>query len=102
MIIEFTKLDLPAPVASATSRCGIREVGHDVASLDVLADPHDHQVLGPSATWLRSMSPRLTFSRSVLDLDADGPPGMGLRIRTSADATAYAMFPDRVADLARP
>ena len=50
----------------------------------------------PRATWLRSTSPRLTFSRSVLGISmpiAD-LPGIGLRMRTSAEATAYAMFFD--------
>ena len=46
------------------------------------------------AAWLRSTSPSETVSRSVLGISmpiAD-LPGIGLRMRTSAEATAYAMF----------
>ncbi len=48
------------------------------------------------AVWLRSTSPSDTVSRSVLGISmpiAD-LPGIGERIRTSAEATAYAMFLD--------
>ncbi len=48
------------------------------------------------AAWLRSTSPRLTFSRSVLGISTPTAdlPGIGDRMRTSAEATAYAMFLD--------
>ena len=46
------------------------------------------------AAWLRRTSPRLTFSRSVFGISMPIAllPGIGDRMRTSALATAYAMF----------
>jgi hypothetical protein len=45
---------------------------------------------------LRSTSPRLTSSRSVFGISTPTAdlPGIGDRIRTSADFTAYAMLRD--------
>ena len=50
----------------------------------------------PRAAWQRSTSPRLTFSRSAfgISMPIADLPGIGLRMRTSAEATAYAMFFD--------
>ena len=72
------------------------EVRDDVAALDVLADADDHRVLGALAPrWLRSTSPSDDgLAVGVGDLDADRATcrGSGDRMRTSALATAYAMF----------
>ena len=94
-IIELMKHDLPEPVAPATSRCGI------LARLATTKPPSTSlprpQTIGwwsPRAVPDRSTSPRETISLSTLGISmpiAD-LPGIGLRIRTSAEATAYAMF----------
>ena len=90
-IIEFTKLDLPAPVAPATSRWGI------LARLAVTYPPSTSlptpMTIGCSvrlAALERSTSPSDTVSRSVfgISMPIADLPGMGDRIRTSALATA--------------
>ena len=93
--MELMKLDLPEPVAPATSRCGI---------LARLATTKPPSTSLPSPTVIgwwslralaeRSTSPSETTSLSVLGISmpiAD-LPGIGDRIRTSALATAYAML----------
>jgi hypothetical protein len=87
--------DLPAPVAPAMRMCGV---------LAMLAQTKPPSMSLPSATsigwWsftatlLRRMSPRLTFSRSVLGISMPTAdlPGIGLMMRTSGDFTAYAML----------
>ena len=97
MIIELMKLDLPEPVAPATSRCGI------FARLATTKPPSTSLPRPTSIGWWslrataeRRTSPRLTISWSMLGISmpiAD-LPGIGERIRTSALATAYAMFLD--------
>ena len=88
VIIELMKLDLPEPVAPATSRCGI------FARLATTKPPSTSLPRPTTIGWWsaravseRSTSPRETISLSVLGISmpiAD-LPGIGLRIRTSAD-----------------
>ena len=91
VIIEFTKTDLPAPVAPATRRCGI------FARLATTCPPSTSLpmpiVIGCwdlRAAGDRRMSPRLTTSLSSFGISTPIAllPGIGERIRTSADATA--------------
>ena len=91
VIIEFTNDDLPEPVAPATSRCGI---------FDMFATTKPPSTSLPSPTIIgwwslralpeRSTSPRETISLSVfgISMPIADLPGIGDRIRTSADATA--------------
>ncbi len=91
VIIELMKLDLPEPVAPATSRWGI------LARLATTKPPSTSLPRPAIIGWWsdramleRSTSPRETISLSVLGISmpiAD-LPGIGLRIRTSAEATA--------------
>ena len=90
-IIELMKLDLPEPVAPATSRCGI------FARLATTKPPSTSLPRPTTIGWWsarevpeRSTSPRETISLSRLGISmpiAD-LPGIGERIRTSAEATA--------------
>ena len=98
MIIEFTKLDLPEPVAPATSRCGI------FARLATTKPPSTSLPSPTVIGWwsLRALDERRTSPRETTSLSVFGIsmpmadlPGIGDRIRTSALATAYAMFLDR-------
>src|SRR6478735_5131045 len=97
VIIELMKLDLPDPVAPATSRCGIfARLATTKPPSTSLPSPTTIGWWSERAVLDRSTSPRETTSLSVLGISmpiAD-LPGIGLRIRTSADATAYAMFLD--------
>ncbi len=91
LIIELMKLDLPEPVAPATRRWGI---------LARLATTKPPSTSLPSPTIIgwwslralldRSTSPRETISLSTLGISMPMAllPGMGLRMRTSAEATA--------------
>ena len=91
VIMELMKLDLPEPVAPATSRCGI------LARLATTKPPSTSLPRPTVIGWWslraraeRSTSPRETTSLSVLGISmpiAD-LPGIGDRIRTSALATA--------------
>ena len=90
-IIEFTNEDLPAPVAPATSMCGIlaRFASTNPPSTS-LPTPMTMGCSDARAFWERSTSPSATVSRSVLGISmpiAD-LPGIGERMRTSAEATA--------------
>ena len=94
-IIEFTKLDLPDPVAPATKRWGI------FARLATTNPPSTSlprpMVIG---CWLlvlaldRRTSPSETISRSTFGISIPIAllPGMGDRMRTSLLATAYERF----------
>ena len=99
MIIELTKLDLPGAGGAGDEQVGhLGEVGDDVAALDVLADAHDHRVLVAAGRLAaQHVAEADTFSRSAfgISMPIADLPGMGLRMRTSAEATAYAMFFDR-------
>ena len=91
VISVLMQLDLPEPVAPATSRCGI------FARLATTKPPSTSLPRPTTIGWWsaralpdRSTSPRLTVSRSVLGISmpiAD-LPGIGDRMRTSALATA--------------
>ncbi len=95
MITELTNEDLPEPVAPATSRWGI------FARFATTKPPSTSLPIPTIIGWWslralceRSTSPSETISLSLLGISmpiAD-LPGIGERIRTSADATAYAMF----------
>ena len=92
VIIELMKLDLPEPVAPATRRCGIfaRLATTKPPSTSLPSADHQRVVVGASRCCERSTSPRETISLSALGISmpiAD-LPGIGLRIRTSALATA--------------
>ena len=90
-ISVLMQLDLPAPVAPATSRCGI------FVRLATMKPPSTSL---PSATsigcwsrWAtreRSASPSMTISGSALGISTPTAllPGIGLRMRTSALFTA--------------
>ncbi len=95
VISVFMQPDLPAPVAPATRMCGIfARLPQTKPPSTSLPRPTSIGWWSLVATLLRSTSPRLTSSRSVLGISmpiAD-LPGIGLRMRTSALATAYAMF----------
>ncbi len=95
VIIELMKDDLPEPVAPATSRCGIFErFAKTKPPSTSLPSPTTIGWWSLRAVVDRSTSPRETISLSTLGISmpiAD-LPGIGLRIRTSALATAYAMF----------
>ena len=91
VIIEFTKLDLPAPVAPATSRCGIlARFATTKPPSTSLPTPITSGCSLRRATWLRSTSPSATVSRSVLGISMPIAflPGIGERMRTSELATA--------------
>ncbi len=97
VIIELMNDDLPDPVAPATSRCGIfARFATTKPPSTSLPRPHTIGWWSLRAAAERSTSPRETISLSTLGISipiAD-LPGIGLRMRTSADATAYAMFRD--------
>jgi len=89
------KLDLPEPVEPATSRCGI------FARLATTNPPSTSLPSPMVSGWLllvagpdRSTSPSDTISRSLFGISMPMAllPGIGERICTSLDATAYAMF----------
>ena len=91
VIIELMKLDLPEPVAPATSRCGI------LARLATTKPPSTSlpspMVIGCmllAAAPERSTSPSETISRSLLGISMPIAllPGIGDRMLTSFDATA--------------
>ena len=91
VIIELMKLDLPEPVAPATSRCGI------LARLATTKPPSTSLPSPAVIGWWslraageRSTSPRETISLSRLGISMPTAdlPGIGERIRTSAEATA--------------
>ena len=87
--------DLPAPVAPAMRMCGIlaRLATTKPPSMS-LPRPTIMGCWSRVAVPLRSTSPRDTCSRSVLGISTPTAllPGIGDRIRTSADFTAYAML----------
>ena len=91
VIIEFTNEDLPAPVAPATSICGIfAKFASTKPPSTSLPTPITIGCGFECACGQRSTSPNATVSRSVLGISipiAD-LPGMGERIRTSSLATA--------------
>ena len=96
-MIELMKLDLPEPVAPATSRCGIRDrFATTKPPSTSLPRPTTIGWWSSRATLLRSRSPRLTISLSTfgISMPMADRPGIGLRMRTSAEATAYAMLRD--------
>ena len=89
--MAFTKLDLPAPVAPATKRCGI-------FARFATTKPPSTSLPMPivSGCWdnlafcdLRT-SPSETVSRSVFGISIPIAllPGIGARMRTSLEATA--------------
>ncbi len=89
-IIELMKLDLPEPVAPATSRCGI------FARLATTNPPSTSLPRPLTIGWLslradgaRSTSPSDTISASGLGISTPiaDLPGIGDRMRTSALAT---------------
>ena len=91
VIIELMKLDLPEPVAPATSRCGI------FARLATTKPPSTSLPSPTTIGWwsLRALlerrtSPSETISLSTLGISMPTAdlPGIGLRMRTSAEATA--------------
>ena len=91
MIIELMKLDFPEPVAPATSRCGIfARLATTKPPSTSLPSPATIGWWSERAVVERSTSPRETISLSTLGISmpiAD-LPGIGLRMRTSAEATA--------------
>jgi hypothetical protein len=90
-IIEFTKLDLPAPVAPATSRCGIfARLATTYPPSTSLPTPMTMGCSVLRALCERRTSPRDTVSRSVfgISMPIADRPGIGERMRTSAEATA--------------
>ncbi len=95
VIIELMNDDLPEPVAPATSRCGIfARLATTKPPSTSLPSPATIGWWSERAVLDRSTSPRETISLSTLGISmpiAD-LPGIGLRMRTSAEATAYAMF----------
>ena len=91
VIIELMKLDLPEPVAPATSRCGI------FARFATTKPPSTSLPSPTTIGWWslralaeRSTSPSDTISLSTLGISMPTAdlPGIGLRMRTSAEATA--------------
>jgi len=95
VISELMKLDLPEPVAPETRRWGI-------FAMLATTKPPSTSLPSPTvigwwslrATCDLSTSPSETTSLSLLGISmpiAD-LPGIGERIRTSGDATAYAML----------
>jgi len=95
VIIELTKEDLPAPVAPATSRCGVlARLATTYPPSTSLPTPMVSGCRLRRAAAERSTSPSETVSRSAfgISMPMADLPGMGERIRTSAEATAYAMF----------
>ncbi|CAB4990862.1 unannotated protein [freshwater metagenome] len=92
---ELMQLDLPAPVAPATRMWGIfARFAQTKPPSTSLPSAATIGCCSPFAAWLRRTSPRSTSSRSVFGISIPIAffPGIGLRIRTSALATAYAMF----------
>ena len=88
---------LPAPVAPAIRMCGI------FARLATTKPPSMSLPSATSIGWWsavaareRSTSPSDTFSGSVFGISTPTAllPGIGLRMRTSGDFTAYAMLRD--------
>ena len=95
VINALTNADLPAPVAPATSRCGIAARSATTCPPSTsLPTPTTSGCVAWTAAADRSTSPRVTVSRSVfgISMPIADRPGIGARIRTSALATAYAMF----------
>ncbi len=91
VIIELMKLDLPEPVAPATSRCGIlARLATTKPPSTSLPSPQTIGWWSPRAMLLRSTSPSETISLSTfgISIPIADLPGIGLRIRTSAEATA--------------
>ena len=91
---ELMQLDLPAPVAPAIRMWGIS------ARLARMARPAMSRPMATSSGWVARwasgddrMSPRATSCRCRLGTSTPmaDRPGIGARIRTSADAMAYAM-----------
>ena len=89
------QLDLPAPVAPATRRCGIR------VRLATTKPPSTSlpraTIIGCWSRWAigeRSTSPSITISGSAFGISTPTAllPGIGLRMRTSALFTAYAIL----------
>ena len=87
----FTRLDLPAPVAPAISRCGI------VARFTICASPWMFLPRATSSGWVeafaafdRRMSPSITKSRWRLgtSMPIADFPGIGAMMRTSGVASA--------------
>ncbi len=97
VISVFMHPDLPAPVAPATRMCGIfARLAQTKPPSTSLPRPTTIGWWSLVAVLLRRTSPRLTISRSVfgISMPIADLPGIGLRMRTSALATAYAMFFD--------
>ena len=91
VIIELMKEDFPAPVAPATRRCGIfARLATTYWPRTFLPTPTVRGWSAFCATWERRTSPSMTVSRSVLGISMPMAdlPGMGERMRTSAEATA--------------
>ena len=90
--IELTKLDLPEPVAPATSRCGIfaRLALTKWPSMSLPSPMHQRVRARLRAAPLRSTSPSRTISRSVLgtSMPTADLPGIGASSRTLSVATA--------------
>ena len=89
--MEFTKLDLPEPVAPATSRCGI------FARFATTKPPSTSLPRPMTIGWwsLRAFADRSTSPSDTISLSTFGIstpmadlPGIGDRMRTSLDATA--------------
>ncbi len=90
--IELIKLDLPEPVAPATSRCGIlvRSAVTKWPS-NVLADAGEHRVrVAHGLVGAQYVAQVHDFSRSSfgISMPMADLPGIGERIRTSELATA--------------
>ena len=95
VIIALIMEDLPAPVAPATSKCGI------LARFAQTKLPSTSLPRATSIGWWswpatldRITSPRATISRSALGISIPTAdlPGIGERMRTSLLATAYEIF----------
>jgi len=91
VIIEFTKLDLPEPVAPATSRCGILAMFAKTTRPSTSLPRPTMSGLSLARAWgLRRTSPRETTSLSLfgISMPMADLPGIGDRIVTSGEATA--------------
>ncbi len=73
VIIELMNADLLSSRRTGDEHVGhLREVGHDVAALDVLAHSHHHRVLGAACcVGAHDVAKRYDFLVPVGDLDAD-------------------------------
>ncbi len=90
-MVALTKLDFPEPVAPATSRCGIlARLATTKPPSTSLPSPTTRGWWSLRAALERSTSPRETISLSVfgISMPMADLPGIGLRMRTSALATA--------------